>query len=87
MSKSYHISSDISVDAQGLNCPLPILKARKALMTMQAGQILKVTATDPTSAEDFPVFAEATGNELFAQEQQGTIFHYYLRVGNASTKK
>lgn len=73
---------DTVVDASGLNCPLPILKARKALLEMTTGQVLKVIATDPTSVDDFPVFAKATGNQLLAQEQSNATFIYYLRVGN-----
>lgn len=80
MSKPNQITPDHMVDAGGLNCPLPILKARKALMEMNEGQVLKVIATDPTSADDFPVFAEATGHILLANEQHGEVFIYYLQV-------
>jgi tRNA 2-thiouridine synthesizing protein A len=55
------------VDARGLNCPLPILRAKKALSTMKSGEYLKVLATDPNSARDFQAFARQTGNELVAQ--------------------
>lgn len=79
-SENMPMTVDSLVDARGLNCPLPILKARKALMTMEVGQVLKVIATDPTSAEDFPVFAEAIGNTLLAQEQSADLFTYYIRV-------
>lgn len=76
-----NITVDNEVDASGLNCPLPILKARKALMEMSAGQVLKVIATDPTSADDFPTFAKATNNKLLATEQIEEQFIYYLQVG------
>lgn len=82
MSKSNPTTPHLVVDASGLNCPLPILKARKALMEMHAGQILKVIATDPTSAEDFPVFAKATGNRLITSKQDNNTWEYYLLVGN-----
>jgi TusA-related sulfurtransferase len=52
------------LDARGLNCPLPILRAKKALNDMQSGQILRVLATDPSSPRDFQAFARQTGNEL-----------------------
>ncbi|MBP0595233.1 sulfurtransferase TusA family protein [Paraburkholderia sp. LEh10] len=52
------------VDARGLNCPLPILRAKKALADMQSGQILKVLATDPGSQRDFAAFSKQTGNEI-----------------------
>ncbi|MGY0398463.1 MAG: sulfurtransferase TusA family protein [Ostreibacterium sp.] len=76
-----HLSVDSEVDATGLNCPLPILKARKALMYLTIGQVLKITTTDPTSADDFPVFAEATHNTLLGVKKEGEQFCYYLRVG------
>lgn len=72
---------DIEVNASGLNCPLPILKARQALTRMTVGQILKITATDPTSADDFPVFAEATHHRLLATERNGEQFIYWLKKG------
>jgi tRNA 2-thiouridine synthesizing protein A len=63
------------VDARGLTCPLPILRAKKALSDMQSGEVLKVLATDPGSLRDFQAFARQTGNELVEQqtfEAQGT---------------
>lgn len=72
--------ADISVDAGGLNCPLPILKARQAMLAMSKGQILKVVASDPASAEDFPAFVEATANLLLASETKGKNFIYYLQI-------
>lgn len=56
-----------TVDARGLNCPLPILRAKKALSTMKSGEHLKVIATDPNAARDFQAFARQTGNELVSQ--------------------
>ncbi len=70
---------DQEVDATGLTCPLPILRAKKALAQMQSGQILKVIATDGGSATDFPVFAKQTGNELIAQDKTGEAFVFYLK--------
>ncbi|MDO5087593.1 MAG: sulfurtransferase TusA family protein [Comamonadaceae bacterium] len=68
------------VDARGLNCPLPILKAKKALAELQSGQLLKVLSTDPGSARDFQAFAEQTGNALVAQsEAQGEFTHVLRR--------
>lgn len=55
------------IDARGLNCPLPILRAKKALSGMKAGEVLRVVATDPNSARDFQAFARQTGNELLEQ--------------------
>jgi tRNA 2-thiouridine synthesizing protein A len=70
---------DKEVDATGLTCPLPILRAKKALAEMRSGEILKVTATDTGSSTDFPVFAKQTGNDLLAQEKVGEAFVFYLK--------
>ncbi len=67
------------LDARGLNCPLPILKAKKALADMNSGQILKVVATDPSSQRDFQAFARQTGNELLEQSTEGDAFIHFLR--------
>ncbi len=67
------------IDTRGLNCPLPILKAKKALAEMGSGQVLKVLATDPGSMRDFQAFARQTGNELLEQSNLGQDFIHYLR--------
>ena len=67
------------IDTRGLNCPLPILKAKKALAELEAGQVLKVLATDPGSLRDFQAFARQTGNELLEQSTVGEEFVHYLR--------
>ena len=67
------------LDTRGLNCPLPILKAKKALSNMASGQVLKVVSTDPGSMRDFQAFARQTGNELVEQAAQGDEFVHYLR--------
>ncbi len=72
-------SADVEVDARGMNCPLPILKAKKALSGMQSGQLLRVLATDAGSMRDFQAFARQTGNELVAQTQQGGVISHVLR--------
>ncbi|MCX7246092.1 MAG: sulfurtransferase TusA family protein [Burkholderiales bacterium] len=70
---------DRELDARGLNCPLPILKAKKALNDMQSGQTLRVTATDPGSVRDFQAFAKQTGNELLEQQTIGLEFYHLMR--------
>ncbi|ODS92287.1 MAG: hypothetical protein ABS45_07535 [Comamonas sp. SCN 65-56] len=70
---------DNELDARGLNCPLPILKAKKVLTKMLSGQLLKVIATDPGSTRDFQAFAKQTGNELVEQQTQGDEFIHILR--------
>ncbi len=67
------------LDTRGLNCPLPILKAKKALADMLSGEVLKVVATDPGSVRDFQAFARQTGNELVEQSSGETEFVHYLR--------
>ena len=67
------------IDTRGLNCPLPILKAKKALATMASGQLLKVVATDTGSLKDFQAFAKQTGNELVQQDSVNGEFIHILR--------
>ncbi|MCV2355422.1 sulfurtransferase TusA family protein [Paucibacter sp. B2R-40] len=72
-----HIQKEL--DTRGLNCPLPILKAKKALAEMESGQLLKVIATDPGSTRDFQAFARQTGNELVEQSTQADEFIHVLK--------
>ena len=67
------------LDTRGLNCPLPILKAKKALAEMSSGDVLKVVATDPGSVRDFQAFARQTGNELLEQTSANDEFVHFLR--------
>ncbi len=72
-------TADKEIDTRGLNCPLPILRAKKALADMTSGQVLKILATDPGSVRDFQAFARQSGNELVGQETAGQEFLHYLR--------
>ena len=67
------------LDTRGLNCPLPILKAKKALAEMESGQLLRVVATDPGSMRDFQAFSRQTGNELVEQTSAGDEFIHVLK--------
>ena len=67
------------IDTRGLNCPLPILKAKKALADMRSGDLLRVVATDPGSMRDFQAFARQTGNELVEQTSSDDEFVHLLR--------
>jgi len=67
------------VDARGLACPLPILRAKKALSTLASDQLLLVLATDPGSVRDFQAFSRQTGNELVEQKQIGTVWSHIIR--------
>ena len=72
-------NSDQELDARGLNCPLPILRAKKTLNAMTGGQILKIMATDPGSVKDFEAFAKQTGNELLDSSEVEGEFHFTLK--------
>jgi TusA-related sulfurtransferase len=67
------------IDTRGLNCPLPILKAKKALAEMHSGELLRVVSTDPGSMRDFQAFARQTGNELVDQQSAANEFIHVLR--------
>ncbi len=68
-----------TLDAKGLNCPLPILKARKAISGLGAGEILQVVSTDPGSVADFASFCRQTGNELMASKAGAGVFEFLIR--------
>jgi len=70
---------DKDLDARGLNCPLPILRTKRALTDMQAGQVLRVMATDPGSVKDFQVFARQTGNELVSHGEAKGEFTFFMK--------
>ncbi|HRH14697.1 MAG TPA: sulfurtransferase TusA family protein [Azonexus sp.] len=70
---------DRDLDVKGLNCPLPILRTKKALSEMEPGQVLRVQATDPGSLKDFAAFAKQTGNELVAQREENRVFEFCLK--------
>ena len=74
------LTIDTEVDAKGLACPLPILRAKKALSTIQSGHLLRVLATDPGSVRDFQAFSRQTGNELVQQTQSDDgVWSHVLR--------
>ena len=70
---------DREVDARGLNCPLPILKAKKALAELGSGQVLKVVSTDPGSLRDFQAFARQTGNQMVGQSEADKVWTFFLQ--------
>lgn len=70
---------DKELDARGLNCPLPILRTKKALTDMASGQVLKVLATDPGSVKDFAAFSKQTGNPLLASEAVDKEFVFFMK--------
>ena len=68
-----------TLDARGLNCPLPILRTKKALAALQAGEILQVTATDPGSVKDLDSFCAQTGNEMLSSREADGEFQFHIR--------
>jgi len=70
---------DQELDASGLNCPLPILRAKKALAGMDAGQVLHIIATDPGAVKDFEAFAKQTGNTLMESKEEGGKFVFLMQ--------
>jgi len=71
--------ADQVLDAKGLNCPLPILRAKKALKSLEGGKTLEVLSTDPGSVADFAAFCRTTGNELVEQNEEGGVWTYLIR--------
>ena len=70
---------DQELDARGLNCPLPILRAKKSINGLQAGQVLKIVATDPGSVKDFEAFCKQTGNDLVDSKESSGEFEFLIR--------
>jgi tRNA 2-thiouridine synthesizing protein A len=70
---------DKELDARGLNCPLPILRTKKALADLQSGQVLKVLATDPGAVKDFQSFSRQTGHELLSHSEERKEFTFFMR--------
>ncbi|WP_295385651.1 sulfurtransferase TusA family protein [uncultured Thiodictyon sp.] len=73
------MAHDQELDASGLNCPLPILRAKKTLNGLTAGQVLHIIATDPGSVRDFEAFAKQTGNELLESKEDAGKFHFLIK--------
>jgi len=72
--------ADQTLDAKGLNCPLPILKTKKMIKSMSSGQTLQVMATDPGSIADMTAFCNQTGNELMSQSNEGDVYTFEIKV-------
>jgi len=70
---------DRELDARGLNCPLPILKAKKALAEMNTGQVLRIIATDPGSVKDFQAFSKQTGNDLLSHAEANREYTFFMK--------
>ncbi|HIP43586.1 MAG TPA: sulfurtransferase TusA [Aquifex aeolicus] len=73
------VTPDKTLDTSGLNCPLPVLKTKRALEELQPGQILEVISTDPGSKADIPAFCQRTGHELVEMVEEGGKYIYYIR--------
>ena len=73
------MTADKDIDLSGLNCPLPILRAKKTLNSMASGQVLHIIATDPGSVKDFDAFAKQTGNELLSSAEAGSEYTFFIK--------
>lgn len=73
------IKPDLVIDCKGLNCPMPVLKVKKAVDNLQIGQIIKVEATDPGTKADIPAWAKRTGNEILSITEEGGNLIFYLK--------
>ncbi|MBI3444849.1 MAG: sulfurtransferase TusA family protein [Magnetospirillum sp.] len=73
--------SNTVLDVKGLNCPLPILRAKKAIKDLAAGAVLEVIATDPGSVKDFDAFCRQTGNELLGQQEEAGVYTFQIKKG------
>ena len=71
--------ADATLDAKGMNCPLPILKAKKALKELSVGGTLEILATDPGAVKDFAAFCRTTGNELVEQDEADGVFRFIIK--------
>ena len=79
MTQAGNVTVDATLDATGLLCPLPVLKARRALKPLAPGAVLEVLATDPGAVKDFEAFCRATGNELLASKVDGKVFSFVIK--------
>lgn len=79
MNPHTHNFADLTLDAKGLNCPLPILKTKKALKDLEIGQVLEILTTDPGSVPDFNAFCRQTGHELLLTEEAATNFRFLVK--------
>ena len=71
---------DAELDASNLACPLPIIKAKKAVAALDVGQIIKITATDPGSVKDFSAFCSQTGHELISTTESDGVYTYFIKI-------
>ncbi len=72
-------TANVTVDARGLNCPMPIVKTAQAVKTLTSGQVIEILATDPGAVKDFAAWSKATGNELVEQTVDGGVYRFVMR--------
>ncbi len=73
------IEADLKVDASGLKCPMPVIRAKKGITSVEIGQVVEVLSTDPGSMADFKAWSKSTGHELLLAEQEGEVFRFLIR--------
>lgn len=72
---------DLDLDARGMNCPLPIIRAKKSMNQLDSGQVLRIVSTDPGSVKDFENFCTQTGNDLLSSAMESGEYHFHIRKG------
>ncbi len=73
------IKSDETLDVRGLSCPMPILRIKKTMERLLAGQVLEILGTDPGTRNDLPAWTRRTGNKYLGEKQENGFFHFYVR--------
>jgi tRNA 2-thiouridine synthesizing protein A len=73
------IEADLTVDASGLACPMPVIRAKKGITSVEIGQVVEILSTDPGSMADFKAWARSTGHELLSAEQKGEVYRFFIR--------
>jgi tRNA 2-thiouridine synthesizing protein A len=81
MSELTEMKADSVLDARGLLCPMPVVKAAKEMKLLEAGQVMKIMATDRGAIADIPAWADGTGNELIGSYEEGDVFVFFVRKG------
>lgn len=73
------IEADLKVDASGLKCPMPVIRAKKGITSVDVGQVVEILSTDPGSMADFKAWSRSTGHELLSAEQEGEVYRFFIR--------
>lgn len=75
------VKPDEVLDVQGLCCPMPVVKSKKAIDALEMGQVLEIIGTDPGSKGDLPAWANRAGHEFLGSTEEGDVFHFFVKKG------